>query len=153
MRTSRATRAAAGVVAALLVLACGSTPTEPARSATLEVTTDKAVYSLGADMGATPMLVNLGPDTVYAPMSEYVYVEKQTAGGWTGGTPWFTVDGVGDSFPVPPGDTLVAWAMSFGYVNREPGVYRFVFVVAHDPRGSRLVPEAGRVSAPFELTP
>lgn len=153
MSAMRAIRSAAVVAAALLLPACDSTPTESSRSATLVVTTDKATYSLAADRAATPMLVNLGPDTIYAPMNEYVYVERRTAGGWADRMPWFVVDGSSVSFPVAPGDTLTALSMSFGYVGERPGVYRFVFEVAYDPNGRRLVPWTESASPPFELTP
>jgi hypothetical protein len=42
--------------------------------------------------------------------------------------------------------------MSFGYVGRRAGVYRFVFHVTVDRLGRLLVPEEQRVSAPFEVT-
>jgi hypothetical protein len=145
-------RQTATLAAAFLLLSCESSPTEP-RSATLVVSTEKAAYSLSTDYGATPMLVNLGPDTIFAPMNEYVYVEKQTAGGWSARMPWFVVDGIDISFPVPPGDTLTALTMDFGYVSQEPGVYRFVFEVAYDSRGRRLIPETETATPPFELTP
>lgn len=141
--------AVGGVV---LIWACNSTPTEPP-SATLVITTEKSVYSVKDDYGATPMLINLGPDTVYGPMSEYVYVEKYLDGAWVNRQPWFTVDGIGVSFPVAPNDTLRAITMGFGYVGRSPGTYRFVFYLAYDPKGRRPVPEALRVSAAFDLIP
>jgi hypothetical protein len=67
--------------------------------------------------------------------------------------PWFVVDGATLSFPVVPGDSLVALPMDFDYVGRRPGIYRFLFEVALDPHGRRLVPEQDRVSKPFELRP
>ena len=96
-------------------------------------------------------MVSLGPAGVYAPMNEYVYVERFEAGHWGDRHPWFAVDGVGISFLVRAGDSLSARPMSFAYVDRQPGVYRFVFEVAFDSLGRHLVPEAQRVSAPFEL--
>ena len=119
----------------------------------LQVTSDKSEYSLASDSGAAPLLVNLGPAVVYAPMNEYVYVERLGAAGWQDRRPWFVVDGVGISFPIHAGDTLRAWPMSFRYVGRQPGVYRFLFEVAFDSLGRRLVPEELRASPPFELRP
>ena len=43
--------------------------------------------------------------------------------------------------------------MDFAYVNREAGVYRFVFEVAYDSLGRHLIPCDQSSSAPFELTP
>jgi hypothetical protein len=142
-------------VGATFSLAChGSPPTAPtAPTARLLVQSDKTQYSLASDRGATPLLVNLGPDRVYAPMNEYVYVERFAGGKWQDRHPWFAVDGVGISFPIRAGDTLTAWAMRFGYVGDQVGTYRFVFEVAFDSLGRQLVPEAQRTSPPFELTP
>ncbi len=133
-------------------LACHDAPTA-LPSVQLLVRSDKLRYSLASDAEARTELVNLGPAVVYAPMNEYVYVERREGGRWQDRHPWFTVDGVGISFPVDVGDTLSGFSMNFGYVDRRPGVYRFVFEVAFDSLGSRLVPEAQRVSPPFELTP
>ncbi len=86
-------------------------------------------------------------------MNEFVYVERFSDGEWGNRHAWFSVDGVGISFPVAPGDSLVALPMDFAYVAERPGIYRFVFEVALDPKGHRLVPEPERVSDPFELQP
>jgi hypothetical protein len=87
-------------------------------------------------------------------MNEYVYVERLVDGRWQDRRPWFAVDGLGISFPVPAGDSLVAAIpMGFGYVDRQPGFYRFLFEVAFDSLGRRLVPGAERASPPFELRP
>ena len=143
---------------ALLVLgivgssACHDAPTT-VPSVQLLVRSDKLQYSLAFDVEARTELVNLGPAVVYAPMNEYVYVERFDAGRWQDRHPWFAVDGVGSSFPVDVGDTLSGFSMSFAYVDRRPGVYRFVFEVAFDSLGHRLVPEEQRVSPSFELTP
>jgi hypothetical protein len=145
----------AGVLWALTLVgaaACHDTPTGPG-TVVLQVQADKAEYSLASDNGATALLVNLGPATVYAPMNEYVYVEKLEAGQWRDRHPWFFVDGVGVSFAVGAGDSLGGPQMSFDYVSRQPGTYRFVFEVAFDSVGRRIVPEAQRVSAPFALNP
>jgi hypothetical protein len=130
---------------------CGSSGPGDLDVPGLLVRTDKRVYSLAVDREARITLVNQGPVTIYAPMNEYVYVEQWDGDEWINRRPWFAVDGVGISFPVVPGDSL-AEAMDFRYVNNQAGTYRFLFEVALDPRGRRLVPEADRASEPFELT-
>lgn len=129
-----------------------SDPTQPSDT-TLLIRTDKIAYSLVSDQAARAVLLNLGPQIVYAPMNEYVYVERLVSGRWQHRRAWFAVDGTGVSFPVPPGDSLVARPMRFAYVDHRPGVYRFVFEVAFDALGRRLVPESQRVSPRFELRP
>ena len=131
--------------------ACDKTPAD-LPTAQLQVRTDKSEYSLASDNAATTVLLNLGPAVVYAPMNEYVYVERLVGGRWQDRRPWFAVDGVGISFPVAPGDSL-AESMGFRVVGRQPGMYRFVFEVAYDSLGRRLVPEELRTSPPFELRP
>jgi hypothetical protein len=42
--------------------------------------------------------------------------------------------------------------MSFAYVDRTPGVYRFIFEIAKNPNGRPLLSESQRISPPFELT-
>jgi len=142
---------------ALLVLtamaACGSTEPGDLGAARLLVRTDKPVYSLSVDRGANVMLINQSSVHIYAPMNEYVYVERRSDFGWINRTPWFAIDGIGVSFPIAPGDSLTAPAMDFGYVNNRAGVYRFVFDVALDRLGRHLVPEDQRVSQAFEVTP
>ena len=133
-------------------IACGTAVTAP-QTVTLRVRTDKVAYSLASDQAATPTVLNLGPARVFAPMNEYVYVERFAAGQWGDRHPWFAVDGAGISFPLRAGDSLSAFPMSFAYVARQPGVYRFVFELALDSLGRRLVPEAQRTSPPFELRP
>ena len=110
-------------------------------------------YSLATDVEAKTFLVNLGPALVYAPMNEYVYVERLADGKWQDRHPWYAVDGVGISFAVGVADTLSGFSMNFAYVDRRPGVYHFVFEVALDSLGRHLVPEGQRVSPPFELKP
>lgn len=118
----------------------------------LLVSTDKAVYSLAVDQAAQPTLVNQGTVPIYAPMNEYVYVERWSGEDWIDRMPWFVVDGHGPSFPVAPGDSLAALPMDFSYVDNLAGIYRFVFEVALDPNGRHPLPEADRVSQPFEIT-
>ena len=141
-----------GLLLPVGAVACNSAPTA-SRPVELLVRTDKAQYSLATDNGAAPVLVNLGPGSVFAPMNEYVYVERLAAGGWQDRHPWFAVDGVGISFRIGPGDSLAALPMNFAYVDHQPGTYRFVFEVALDSLGRRLAPEPQRVSPPFVLTP
>ena len=140
----------AAIVALGGPLGCSAGTAEP--EAQLRVTTGRAVYSLASDVFATTVLLNVGPGPVYAPMNEYVYVERFESGRWQDRRPWFVVDGVGISFPILPGDSL-AEAMDFRYVNRRAGIYRFLFEVAYDSLGRRLVPEDRRASPPFELRP
>jgi hypothetical protein len=86
-------------------------------------------------------------------MNEYVAVEHLEAGIWQQGIVWFVVDGDGISFRLDPGDSLAAEPMDFGYINREPGQYRFVFEVALDSQGHELLPYSATSSAPFEVQP
>lgn len=134
------------------LLGCGSSEPSDLQLAQLLIRTDKPVYSLAQDRAAQPTLVNQGTVPIYAPMNEYVYVEQWTGEEWINRTSWFVVDGDGTSFPIAPGDSLAALPMDFAYVNNRAGIYRFVFEVALDPNGRHLVPEADRVSQPFELT-
>jgi hypothetical protein len=138
--------------ATIALAGCGSSEPSDLQVADLLVRTDKPSYSLELDQAAQPTLVNQGTVSIYAPMNEYVYVEQWTGYEWINRTPWFTVDGIGVSFPVAPGDSLSALPMDFGYVNNRAGIYRFVFEVALDPHGRHLVPEAERASQAFELT-
>jgi hypothetical protein len=133
------------------VLGCDDSTGLP--EASLRVRADKLEYSLDSDNAATAVLVNLGPTVVYAPMNEYVYVERYQSGRWGDRRGWFSVDGTSTSFPIHPGDSLVAWPMAFTYVDNRPGVYRFLFEVAFDPSGRRLVHESQRSSASFQLRP
>jgi hypothetical protein len=132
----------------------GCEPVEPNGDGVAEllVRTDKPAYSLAVDRAATATLFNQGRSPIYAPMNEYVYVEQWSENGWINRSPWFVIDGTEVSFPIAPGDSLVALPMNFGYVNNRAGVYRFVFEVALDPFGRRLVPEDQRVSEPFEVS-
>jgi hypothetical protein len=152
--TSMTKSKAAILALAVLVapLGCNDNPTDPG-AVNLTVRTGKAAYSLTADTAADAVLLNDGPTTVYAPMNEYVYVERLVDGKWRNRNPWFSVDGTSISFPIAPGDSLIAYPMSFGYVDRVPGTYRFVFEVALDSEGRRLVTESKTASRPFELRP
>jgi hypothetical protein len=131
---------------------CGPSGPTDLQVPDLLVRTDKTAYSLAVDRAARPTLVNQGTVSIYAPMNEYVFVEQWTGEEWINRTPWFTVDGYGISLPIAPGDSLTAPPMDFDYVNNRAGIYRFVFEVALDPKGRRLVAEADRVSLPFEVT-
>ena len=145
-------RLATSLFIVLAIVACNP-PTDADRAVDLLVETDKSVYSLAADRAAQPFLINRGPVAVYAPMNEYVAVQRFEDGRWQEPHPWFAVDGTSSSFPIEPGDTLKALPMDFAYVARAPGVYRFVFEIAHDPHGRHLVSEAARTSPLFELRP
>ena len=152
MPRPRTARLLLALLALTDITACSSTDPSGLGAPELLVKTDKPVYSLSVDVEARVTLVNQGPVQVYAPMNEYVYVEQWSDDGWINRSPWFTIDGVGVSFPVAPGDSLTSPPMSFGYVNRRAGIYRFVFEVALDRSGRPLVPEEQRASAPFEVT-
>ena len=131
---------------------CGSTGPSALATPDLLVTTDKTVYTLAVDVQAQVTLINRGPMHIYAPMNEYVFVEQWSENGWINRRPWFAIDGSTLSLPVAPGDSLTSPPMSFGYVNRRAGTYRFVFDLALDRLGRRLIPEEHRVSQPFDVT-
>ena len=143
----------ASTVAAFAIVASCSSPTGESVSIHLLVQSDKSVYHLATDSSAQPLLVNESAVPVWAPMNEYVYVQRFENGRWGEEIPWFSVDGVGISFPIQPRDTLYSLPMDFGYVGRTPGRYRFIFEVAQDSLGRRLVSEEQRSSPPFELQP
>jgi hypothetical protein len=60
---------------------------------------------------------------------------------------------MGSASRLDPGHSLAAEAMDSGYINREPGQYRFVFEVALDSQGHELLPYSATSSAPFEVQP
>ena len=145
------TKAGRFVAASLAIAAC-TAPTGSTGTIELTVVTDRATYSLATDSAAEPFLINSGSAPVYLPMNEYVAVQRFEAGAWSEPRPWFAVDGIGISFPLEPGDTLRSLSMDFRYVDRTPGVYRFIFEIAKDPKGREILSEAQRISPPFELT-
>jgi hypothetical protein len=147
-----AVRLLPALLAVTALAGCGSTDPSDLGAPALLVKTDKLVYSLSVDVEAHVTLINHGSVRIYAPMNEYVYVEQWSDNGWINRSPWFVVDGIGPSFPVAPGDSLTSPPMSFAYVNRRAGTYRFVFEVALDRLGRHLVPEEQRVSEPFMVT-
>jgi len=147
--TSRTAPVAAALLAA--IAACAD-PTGSTGTIALTVLTDHPAYSLATDQAAEPILINRGSVRVYLPMNEYVAVQRFEAGAWSEPRPWFAVDGIGISFPLEPGDTLRSWPMDFRYVDTTPGVYRFIFEIATDPKGREILTEAQRISPPFELT-
>jgi hypothetical protein len=132
--------------------ACDSSGPSGLPTPDLMVKTDKSVYSLAEDIEAEVVLINQGSMQIYAPMAEYVFVEQWSDNGWINRRAWFVVDGSEPSFPVAPGDSLTSPAMSFGYVNRRAGTYRFVFDVALDRFGRQRVPLEERVSEAFLVT-
>jgi hypothetical protein len=139
------------LAAAAATAGCDRDPAAPADT-TVVVRTDKPAYSLATDAAARTVLVNLGPGAVHAPMGTYVFVERRVDGRWQDRRAWFIVDGTGPSFAIQPGDSVVALSMQFGYVDHSPGVYRFIFDIAHDDRGRHRLPESQRASEPFLLT-
>ena len=141
------------MAAALLAMAAACTdPASSTGTVDLTVLTDHPTYSLASDQGAEPILINNGSVPVYLPMNVYVTVQRFDAGAWSEPRAWFTVDGIGISFSVEPGDTLRSGPMDFRYVDSTPGVYRFIFEIATDPSGRGRLSEAQRISPPFELT-
>src|SRR6266850_8400969 len=141
------------IAAALLAVAAACTdPASSTGTIELTVVTDQSTYSLETDSTAEPFLINSGSVRVYLPMNEYVAVQRFEAGAWSEPRPWFAVDGIGVSFSLEPGDTLRSLPMNFAYVARTPGVYRFIFDIAQDPKGWQILSEAQRISPPFELT-
>ena len=140
------------VTASLAAIAACTAPTGSTGTIELTVVTDRATYSLASDGAAEPFLINSGSVPVYLPMNEYVAVQRFEAGAWSELRPWFAVDGIGTSFSLEPGDTLRSGPMDFRYVDRTPGVYRFIFEIAKDPKGREILSEAQRMSPPFELT-
>lgn len=135
----------------LAVVACSTGPTDEG-AVDLLVRSDKPSYSLSADQSAVPLLINRGRP-VYLPMNEYVAVEHLVEGTWQQGVVWFSVDGDGVSFRLDSGDSVDAMPMDFGYIDQEPGRYRFVFEVALDSLGRTLLPYSETRSAPFEVRP
>jgi hypothetical protein len=133
-------------------MAACTEPTGSTGTIELTVLTDQSTYSLATDTAAEPFLINSGSVPVYLPLNEFVAVQRFEAGAWSEPRPWFAVDGIGISFPLEPGDTLRSGPMDFRYVDRTPGVYRFIFEIATDPSGRGRLSEAQRISPPFELT-
>lgn len=140
-------------IAALLLLAtsgCGggsAEPTEPGSGGVL-VRLDKTVYSLARDVEVQSTVYNRRSSPIYLPMGEYVHIEQWSDNGWIYRGPWFVVDGLGPSFSVRPGDSLVTPSMGLGYhgyVNRA-GTYRLVFQLWLHPRGWWQLPEEERVA-------
>ena len=141
------------IAAALLAVAAACTdPASSTGTIELTVVTDQSTYSLETDSTAEPFLINSGSVRVYLPMNEYVAVQRFEAGAWSEPRPWFAVDGIGISFSLEPGDTLRSGPMDFRYVDRTPGVYRFIFEIAKDPNSREFLSESQRISPPFELT-
>jgi hypothetical protein len=140
------------VTASLAAIAACTAPTGSTGNIDLTVLTDHSTYSLASDQGAEPILINNGSAPVYLPMNVYVTVQRFEAGAWSEPRAWFAVDGIGISFSLEPGDTLRSGPMDFRYVDRTPGVYRFIFEIATDPSGRGRLSEAQRISPPFELT-
>ncbi len=140
------------VTASLAAIAACTAPTGSTATIELTVVTDRATYSLASDSAAEPFLINSGSAPVYLPMNEYAAVQRFEAGAWSEPRAWFAVDGIGTSFSLAPGDTLRSLSMDFRYVDRTPGVYRFIFEIAKDPNGREILSEAQRISPPFELT-
>jgi hypothetical protein len=136
----------------LAVVACSTGPADDG-AVDLLVRSDKPSYSLSVDHSAVPLLINRSGRPVYLPMNEYVAVEHLVESTWQQGVVWFTVDGDGVSFRLDSGDSVDAMPMDFGYVDRKPGQYRFVFEVALDSQGRTRLPYSATRSAPFEVRP
>ena len=157
MSHSRFFNACAGF-ALVATAACGVT--EPKSNSELDdyvvqATSDKRVYSLATDSGAQPHLYNRGKRVVYLPMNEYVYVQRLDHGTWSEGRPWFAVDGISATLKLQPGDTLDGAynRMSFAYIDRQPGTYRFAYVVSADSLGRTILADSLTMSPAFEVQP
>ena len=138
------------VIALTTTIGCGSAGPNQDSLADLLIRTDKPAYSKSLDSGVRITLVNQGAFQVYAPMGEYVHIEQWSENGWINRGPWFFVDGIG-SLQVPPGDSLIPLPMNLDYIDRA-GTYRFIFQLAFDPHGRRLIPGDERVSNEFQVT-
>ena len=149
MRATVPSRIAAALLLALC--GCGSEPTVPPTdpgSADVSVRLEKTVYSFAEDVDVQSTVYNRGSGPIYVPLGdyEYVYIEQWSDNGWIYVGPWFFADGVGPSFPIAPGDSLVPLSMDLAYLPRLAGTYRFVFRLWLDPHGRWQVPEEQRVA-------
>jgi hypothetical protein len=134
------------------VAACSDTSTAPASSFDLVVATDKASYTLPADSVAQITISNQSDRDVYLPMDVYVVCERLSDGEWRDAFPWFSVDGIGRSFAVAPGDTVSNELQLWFYLPDQPGTYRVRYLVYADPDVQSLLPVEERVSPPFVVT-
>ena len=130
--------------------ACGDHVTEPG-SDNLSIETDKPEYSLGTDSTVHITVTNHLGQSVYIPMGTYVIVERLIDGEWSEGLAWFTVDGVGLSFPLEGGTSRTDWFEVMFYLDK-PGTYRFQYWIYADPKLRVLLSQEERVSAPFTIT-
>lgn len=119
----------------------------------LKIVTNDVSFKYNSDNLPTAYIKNLSSETVYLSMSEYVGFERLTEDGWGDPGFWFTMDGMTNSFPLHPNDSInLINDLKYNYlpaVNQLPQVYRFKFHVAKDPEMKNLLPEEKRVSLPF----
>lgn len=119
----------------------------------LKIVTNDVSFKYNSDILPTAYIKNLSAETVYLSMSEYVGFERLTEDGWGDLITWFTMDGINNSFPLHPNDSL-GLISDFKYslisaADQLPQVCRFKFQVAKDPEMKNLLPEDKRVSLPF----
>ena len=119
----------------------------------LAITSDKATYSLSTDSSAYVTIANHSDRPVFLPMDSYVVYERLVAGQWRDAFAWFVVDGIGRSFPVPPGTSRTDELQLRFYLASRPGTYRFRYFAYADSAVQRLLPSEERVSHTFELLP
>jgi hypothetical protein len=139
-------RLAAGLLLALW--ACDSSPTAAGGdlgSPQVSVRLEKSTYSFAQDSGVRSTIYNRLSVPIFAPMGEYVHIQQWSQNGWIDLGPWFFVDGLGPSFSIPAGDSLVPPSMNLGYLERA-GTYRLYFLLWLDPQGHRTVAEEDRVA-------
>jgi hypothetical protein len=140
---------AAGITGAT---GCHSDPAGPPPRFGLAVETDKPQYSLAADSVALVTLTNPSDGVVYLPMDVYVVCERLGNGEWRDAFAWFSVDGIGRSFPLSPGSAQTDVLQLWFYLPEHPGTYRFRYFVYADSDVRSLLPIEQRVSPPFVLT-
>jgi hypothetical protein len=133
------------------VAACSDNSAAPP-SFDLVVTTDTATYALPADSIAQVTITNQSDRDVYLPMDVYVVCERLSDGEWRDAFAWFSVDGIGRSFPLSPGQDISDQLRLWFYLPDQPGTYRVRYLVYADPDVESLLPVEERVSPPFVLT-
>jgi hypothetical protein len=135
-------------IAAVLVLAlsaCSSDPSDPS-TGDVSVQADKMNYSFASDTGVRTTVYNRRSDRIYVGIGEIMHLQQWSDNGWIDLGPWLFVDGIGRSFPLAAGDSLVMPAMSLGYLPRRAGTYRLIYRLWLDPRGRWPLPEEQRAA-------
>ena len=138
------------------VVACDDSSLSPVADASdfdLSIETDRPQYALSADSVAYVTVTNASSASVHFPMASYVVYERFAEGAWRDPFAWFIVDGIGPSFPLPPGAAHTDQLQLWFYLPGRPGTYRFRYFVYADPEVRSLLPLEERVSAHFTVTP